>query len=495
MKKKLNSKWKYGMTVVLGGSLLGLAVLGFNVSLRPDYSVSEKRELKHFPKMSLAAVWSGDWFTELTDWFSDTFPLRETLLSGEASLEQLYGLQGEAIYSRSDSVAESIPETAAALAPTFSFDDLTAAEGGDAAEASTVSSGSAEEENAESAAAPESSAIPESSATPESAAALESAAAFETDAEGNLQIEKQDTEGVDLTGEQAGNIYVTDGRAYEIYYFSQKNVTAYASMINTVEAMLPENVTLYDMLIPNSFGVQLPENVQAKLGSSGMNEAFAYTYSLIDPAVKRVSVFDTLREHKDEYIYFRTDHHWTQLGAYYAYRRFCEEKGITPHELSAYESVNYDGFYGTFYFSTNRAETLKQNPDTITAYIPLCGNSMSYRDSAGTMQEAAIINDASKMNAGNRYNCFLLGDNAYTEIQNPNLTDGSACVLVKESYGNALAPFLADHYQNLYVIDYRYYQGNLLDFIREKGVQDVVFANNVMAVGQKASGQMMALFN
>lgn len=68
-------------------------------------------------------------------------------------------------------------------------------------------------------------------------------------------------------------------------------------------------------------------------------------------------------------------------------------------------------------------------------------------------------------------------------------------MLVKESYGNALAPFLADHYQNLYVIDYRYYQGNLLDFIREKGVQDVVFANNVMAVGQKASGQMMALFN
>lgn len=479
MKKKLNSKWKYGMTVVLGGSLLGLAVLGFNVSLRPDYSVSEKRELKHFPKMSLAAVWSGDWFTELTDWFSDTFPFRETILSGEASLEQLYGLQGEAIYSRSDSVAESIPETAAALAPTFSFDDLTEAEGETAEESEAAGEEAAAEEASE-----------------ETEAPAESAAAFETDAEGNLQIEKQDTEGVDLTGEQAGNIYVTDGRAYEIYYFSQKNVTAYASMINTVEAMLPENVTLYDMLIPNSFGVQLPENVQAKLGSSGMNEAFAYTYSLIDPAVKRVSVFDTLREHKDEYIYFRTDHHWTQLGAYYAYRRFCEEKGITPHELSEYESVSYDGFYGTFYFSTNRAETLKQNPDTITAYIPLCGNSMSYQDdSAGTMQEAAIINDASKMNAGNRYNCFLLGDNAYTEIQNPNLTDGSACVLVKESYGNALAPFLADHYQNLYVIDYRYYQGNLLDFIREKGVQDVVFANNVMAVGQKASGQMMALFN
>ncbi len=463
------------MTAVLAGSLLGLAVLGFNVSLRPNYSVSEKRELKAFPTPRLADIWSGDWFTELTAWFSDTFPLRETLLSGGASLEQLYGLQGEAIYSHGDNVAESIPETAAALAPTFSFDEVTET-GEDAVTESEAAGETAAEETAE-----------------ESTAPVETDA-FETDAEGNLQIEKQDTAGVELAGEQAGNVYVSDGRAYEIYYFSQKNVTAYASMINTVQAMLPENVSLYDMLIPNSFGVQLPENVQAKLGSSGMNEAFAYTYSLIDPAVKRVSIFDTLREHSDEYIYFHTDHHWTQLGAYYAYRRFCEEKGITPHELSEYESVSYDGFYGTFYFSTNRAETLKQNPDTITAYIPLCGNAMSYQDSAGTMHEAAIINDASKMNAGNRYNCFLLGDNAYTEIQNPNLTDGSACVLVKESYGNALAPFLADHYQYLYVIDYRYYPGNLLTLIQEKGVSDVVFANNVMAVGQKASGQMMSIF-
>ncbi len=462
------------MTVVLGGGLLGLAVLGFNVSLRPTYSISEKRELKTFPQWSLGAALDGSWFTELTAWFSDTFPFRETLLAGEASLEQLYGLQGEAIYSRSDSVAESIPETAAALAPTLSLDDLT--------------------ETEEETAAAESEAAGEAAETAEDTAPAETEDTFETDAEGNLQLEKQDTENVDLTGEQAGSIYVSDGRAYEIYYFSQKNVTSYASMINTVKSLLPEDVTLYDMLIPNSFGVQLPENVQAKLGSSGMNEAFAYTYSLIDPSVKRVSVFDTLREHADEYIYFRTDHHWTQLGAYYAYRRFCEEKGIQPHALSEYESVSYDGFYGTFYFSTNRAETLKQNPDTITAYIPLCGNTMQYQDNAGVMHEAAVINDASKMNAGNRYNCFLLGDNAYTEIQNPNLTDGSACVLVKESYGNALAPFLADHYQYLYVIDYRYYQGNLLDFIREKGVKDVLFANNVMAVGQKASGQMMEVF-
>ncbi len=475
MKKnnKLTSKWKYAMAAVLGVSLLGLGGLSLALPLRPSYSVSEKRELKRLPAFSLPAALDGSYFTELSSWFSDTFPFRETLLSGEAALEQFYGLQGEAIYARADSVAESIPETAAELAPTFSFDDEedeTEPESGSEADAGAES---AEAESAE-----------------ETAAAEQ----FETDAEGNLVIEQQDTENVDLSGEQAGSIYVSDNCAYEIYYFSQKNVTAYASMINTVRAMLPENVTLYDMLIPNSFGVLLPQNVQAKLGSSGMQEAFEYTYSLIDPSVKRVSVFDTLLTHQDEYIYFHTDHHWTQLGAYYAYRRFCEEKGLTPHELSEYESVSYDGFYGTFYFSTNRAEALKANPDTITAYLPLSGNAMTYQDSAGAMHEAAIINDASRMNAGNRYNCFLLGDNGYTEMHNESLTDGASCVLVKESYGNALAPFLADHYRDLYVIDYRYYQGNLLDFINEKGVTDVVFANNVMAVGQRASQQMMRCF-
>ena len=75
-----------------------------------------------------------------------------------------------------------------------------------------------------------------------------------------------------------------------------------------------------------------------------------------------------------------------------------------------------------------------------------------------------------------------MGDNPYTVIENPDLTDGSACIVVKESFGNAFVPFLVDHYQTVYVVDYRYYTGSITALARSKGVSDVLFVNNLSAI-------------
>ena len=71
--------------------------------------------------------------------------------------------------------------------------------------------------------------------------------------------------------------------------------------------------------------------------------------------------------------------------------------------------------------------------------------------------------------------------------------DGSACVLIKESYGNAFAPYLVDHYEDVYVVDYRHFEGSIAQLIEEYGVQDIIFLNNVMALSERASGMMMGL--
>ena len=100
----------------------------------------------------------------------------------------------------------------------------------------------------------------------------------------------------------------------------------------------------------------------------------------------------------------------------------------------------------------------------------------------------------SDSSAGLKYNCFIGGDNPYTEIYNPTITDGSSCVIIKESYGNAFVPFLVDHYQTIYVIDYRYYQGNLTQFIQEHGVNDLIFLNNADALSERNSETILGLF-
>lgn len=458
------SIWQRVMASVLFLALILLCALGMYQPLRPSYSESEKRMLMTMPAISIRGIWSGDFFKELSGWYSDSFPFRELLLDGSSRLESLYGLKGEAVYIRGEQSIDEIPVGEAELAPTVSLSDLTA-EAGEAEH--TDSQG---EEHME----------------------QQSDVEFETDADGNLLIPKEEPV-QEIAGERAGNIYVADNRAYELFYFNQKNVSAYASMLNTVKSRLPD-IMLYDMIVPNSYAVQLDGGTQARLASSGIDTAISYTYSLMIPDILRVPVFETLSEHRDEYIYFHTDHHWTQLGAYYAYLEFCSVKGISPHELSDFESVSYDGFYGTFYFSTNRAEALKQNPDTIEAWIPASTNEMLFRSREGELTAGHIINDGSAMLSGNRYNTFILGDNAYTEIENPTLSDGSSIAVIKESYGNAFAPFLADHYQHVYVIDYRYYKDNLTELIEEKGIRELLFLNNIMALGQRSASEMLGLF-
>ena len=100
------------------------------------------------------------------------------------------------------------------------------------------------------------------------------------------------------------------------------------------------------------------------------------------------------------------------------------------------------------------------------------------------MTPYTIITDVSTWGASSKYaSGFIGGDNPLSVIENPNITDGSSIVLVKESYGNCFAPFLAESYQYVYVVDFRYYNdtqsGTLIDLVREKGIDDVLFLNSI----------------
>lgn len=452
--KSNGARFMAGASMVVFAGIFAVGAL----AARPTYSESEKRALAELPGLSRNGVINGSYFTDLEKWYSDTFPFKEDLLGLESKMESFYGEGGESYYgNKSDVVEDTIPETAESLAPLVTLET------------------DAQEE------------------TPEETVDMYQSL-VETNADGTLKVDTEPKEEVEVTGEQAGNIYVSNNKAYEIFYYNQGGSVKYASVLNTVKAMLPE-VNVYDILVPNSFGVELDPSLQEELGSGNMQDAFNYIFSMMDPGIHRLSVFDTLYAHRDEYIFFNTDHHWTALGAYYSYRAFCEEKGITPHELSEFQYVDYSGFYGTFYFATNRNEALKANPDHVEAWIPMGTNDMVATDENGQTYKANIINDVSEANAGRKYNCFIKGDNAFTVINNPKITDGSSCVVVKESYGNAFVPFLVDHYQNVYVVDYRYYRDNLTQFIIDNRVQDLIFVNNVQAITEKVSNEILSVFS
>lgn len=493
-------------SLAMMGLLCCLFVLGVLLPLRLRYSDAEKRELKKFPAFSLQGLFAGSYFRDITSWYQDSYPGKEEWMLLASKTKAFYGLQGEQIYGAAEQVKEEIPTGEGALAETFALKKDTEGEQDGVAE-KKESDGEArnkkegkeqpeegkgiEGKQEEAEAKQSAEAKQGSDAKQDTTKRKEENSNFETDAEGNLQIKKAD-KAENVAGEQIGSLYLNGDSAYELFYFSEKAVRAHASLLNTVQAMFPK-VKLSAMIVPNSFGVILDPKVQEKLASSGMDQAIAYSYSLMDKRVNTVNVFDALSVHKKEYIYFRTDHHWTQLGAYYAYQEYCKSMGYSTKPLSDYQKLDFPEFYGTFYFFMNRPESLKGHPDQVTAYQGSM-NTMQYTDSKGNLQEGKLINDASQMLPGNKYNCFMLGDHGYVEIHNEGAPRKKSILVLKDSYGNAFVPLLAQDYRDVYVVDYRHYQGNASSLIQEKGIEEILFLNNIMGIGESLSQKMLAVF-
>lgn len=476
--KQKKKKWAKRHNMIFFIILAVFLVIGLIIPLRPTFSDVEKRTLAKFPEFSAKGLWDGSYASDIVKWYGDTFPMREQLLLANSTLERAYGLRSEELHGQAGRVADEIPDVPTTPAPTVTIP------------ASRPTSTPKPTQ------APTQAPVQEVSAeTP----LPEQTEAVQTPEVTNEPKEFVDEEGlpdgaIDVAPEMSGAVYVAGNKGFDVYYFNHGGADAYASMINTVRSIIPESTRVYSMLAPTSFGILLSEDVQMSLGGSNTQDAFNYIYALMDPSIIQLSVFETLLNHNAEYIYFNTDHHWTALGAYYAYRVYAYEAGFEPQTFDAFDEVDYEGFLGSFYSYSDQSEALRSNPDTIHAYIPKSTNLIHITNTDYQPMDWPIINDVSEYAQGQKYSCFIGGDNPFSEIDNPDISDGSSCVIIKESYGNAFVPFLVGHYDKVYVVDYRYYEGDLGAFIRDNGVRDVLFLNNADALSEHNAALMLSCF-
>ena len=170
-----------------------------------------------------------------------------------------------------------------------------------------------------------------------------------------------------------------------------------------------------------------------------------------------------------------------------------KKKEADPQMEVIYQQLD-PGFVGSFYQYSNQSETLKNNPDTVVAYTPTC-NDLTYTNTDGQQVSGYVVSDVTKYSEANKYLCFICGDQPYERIDNPNITDGSSCVVIKESYGNAFVPFLVNSYQTVHVVDYRYFSGNLVDLVKDNNIQDVIYVNNANALIESAVKNMSRIIS
>lgn len=418
----------------------GMAVLGFCLPLRPTYSESEKRELTKFPAFSLSALFSGDYFDGISAWYADTFPFRDFWVNADGIRQSTFGLRFSHIQGDVES-GDDIPDV-----PT-----------GPSASAT----------------------VPASTTATTTATATSTTTATEPDP-GSVPSLPEPDGNLDKT-QSFGAVLQIGDTAYEYYNFNRSVADRYAAMLNKAGEKLSGKAHVYSIIPPNSMGIMLPDSMRDQVNSSDQGKASRYIFSQLTGNATGVPVYDVLMSHRNEYIYFRTDHHWTATGAYYAYAELMRAMGKTAAPLSSYETKEFTGFLGTFYSDTKKPAAMEKNPDTVVAYLPKGDTSLHYTDRNGKTYAWPLIHDVSDYPKGLKYSCFMAGDNPYTKIENRSLTDGSACVVIKESYGNSLVPFLTDHYQTVHVIDYRYYKKTLSQFLASESVSDVIFINNISA--------------
>ena len=283
-----------------------------------------------------------------------------------------------------------------------------------------------------------------------------------------------------------------DNCGFEAGGYNDSVVSTYAGLVNKVANALAGTTKVYSLAIPTAFGIMFPNDVQDKCPDYiDQGESIKKLFAKYNTNVVPVNCFDKLMLHRDEYLYFRTDHHWNGIGAYYAYEAFCETKGITPYTMEQRKLVTFGGFLGSYYTNTNKDSAFLP-ADTVYAYKPYSTQAtMKFYDSKGNATAWPIIVDVSDWMSSAKYNTFAGADNPLAIFTNPQVKDGSVCVIVKESFGNALLPYLVDHYSTIYEIDYRYWSGDLVAYSKSVGADELIFANNVLMMSTSVSvGQL-----
>lgn len=321
-----------------------------------------------------------------------------------------------------------------------------------------------------------------SASSPASADEKASAAAKESSVQAKESSQESSEPEPELEGGFDENVFIYDKKGYEIFYGTSDYTKDYSAEVAYIKTALGGSVNVYAITAPTHSLYGLPEKYQS-LGTDE-KQNISDIYKNIGKNVRTIDVTATLEKHKSEYIYFGTDHNWTALGAYYAYCDFCTAAGIKPVSLQSLSKGSIKNFRGSLCTATktdkniNGNKVLYSHPDTVT-YYTMPGNYTCtlLENGKSSPEEVPLI--ATFAEGSNAYSAFIWGDNPYMQIKTSLKTGRKLCI-IKDSFGCAFAPFTVNNFDEVYVVDPRFYNGNVIDFIKKNKYTDVLVINSVM---------------
>lgn len=399
--------------VLLWGLLLFIALP------KQEASSTENRKLANFPKIVSKNIWNGEMMKEFENYVSDHFPYREWWISISDQISSWRGL----------------PEQ-----------EITFYVGNNTAEASTQPLKTKKELGTD------------STLTASDSTLLDSLKYVPVDFDDYQKV---------------NSIIVYNQMAVQVFGASSTESGRYARLMGTYAEAVGPAVRIYCMPVPIGSDFNLPPRVKGEKNKEKDN--IDHLFSVLPASVRAVRTYEKLAAHRNEYIYFRSDHHWTGRGAYYGYTAFCEAAGLTPLPMTSLKRIVGKGFLGSLY-SRTRSEILKNNPDSVEVFMVPNNTEVKYlADDQKTWKKGRLYHGSSGYGA-------YVGRDYPLMVVETGIKNGKSIMVIKDSYGNPFSTFLAAHYERVFIVDYRYYEGSVLELISKNNIGELVFTHNLYVI-------------
>lgn len=279
------------------------------------------------------------------------------------------------------------------------------------------------------------------------------------------------------TGESnEGRLVLYNDYIMEMFSKNEEAERKYAEALNKIRASLPSNVKMYSMLIPTALEFSDPAYRSIQ---DSQKDAIDLVNSKLR-GVFPVNAYNALAGSDDDYMYFKTDHHWTMDGAYHAYEAFMDISGGDTVSRDAYERKTNGEFYGSLYLKA-KSQLTSQEKDELFYYDTTADSDVSIKMRAeDNVTEYGVGSPVFHTDKEN-YLLFFGGDNPIMEITNNSNDNGKSIVVIKDSYANAFLPWLIASYNKVVVIDPRSFGGSIKEEVERYGADEVLVLNYVFS--------------
>lgn len=277
-----------------------------------------------------------------------------------------------------------------------------------------------------------------------------------------------------------GVYFVDDGRIVQDYSYDEKILGDNIRYINEFKESHPELPV--NMLITATAGYIYGDELPYGAPMDDQGKALEYVHERLSSDITLTDATDALTDAKEDYIFFKTDHHWTQQGAGLAFNCLAEDLGISLPGYLVYDTGSNstsDPFYGTLYSKApllwEKGDNIFYTEDTYLNYH------VEYLDEGW---EEDTMYHKENLDIKDKYTVFLDGNHSMIHITsdarvNPGSDNDKPILIIKDSYAHALIPYLASVYTDIYVADLRYYHNSISDLIEEKGIARLILINNI----------------